>query len=48
MRTKTIQTLIVITTLLAVPIFAGAQQKRPTAREVIADIQKQVGVAWQR
>ena len=46
MRTKTIQTLIVITTLLAVPIFAGAQQKRPTAREVIAEIQKQVGVEW--
>jgi putative NIF3 family GTP cyclohydrolase 1 type 2 len=38
--------LCLVTILLLLPVLAGAQQKRPTAREVIAEVQKQVGVEW--
>ena len=33
--------------MLALSIAAGAQQSKPTARELVAEIQKQVGIEWQ-
>ncbi|MGZ3416045.1 MAG: Nif3-like dinuclear metal center hexameric protein [Isosphaeraceae bacterium] len=47
MRSNIVRQCTVMAIMLAGCLLAGAQQKRPTAREVIAEIQKQVGVAWQ-
>jgi putative NIF3 family GTP cyclohydrolase 1 type 2 len=46
MLSNIVRLCIVIASVLGIAVHAGAQQKRPTAREVIAEIQKQVGVEW--
>jgi putative NIF3 family GTP cyclohydrolase 1 type 2 len=45
---KIVRTWIVIELALGMAGIAGAQQKQITAREVVAEIQKQVGVEWQK
>ena len=48
MNTTNVRSWIVAATALAAVASCGAQQKLITAREVVAEIQKQVGVEWQK
>ncbi len=48
MDTKTLRFLILITVLLGTVAGTTAQERRITAREVVAEIQKQVGVEWKK
>jgi putative NIF3 family GTP cyclohydrolase 1 type 2 len=48
MNTKSVRTWILVAIALGMVARSGAQEKRITAREVVAEIQKQVGVEWQK
>src|SRR5437763_8112306 len=45
---KTLQVWLAISTSLFILAGAEAQERRITAREVVTEIQKQVGVEWQK
>jgi hypothetical protein len=47
-NTMIIRSWILMTILLGTVGGATAQERRITAREVVAEIQKQVGVEWQK
>ena len=48
MWTRTVRFLILMTIVLGTVAGTAAQEHRITAREVVAEIQKQVGVEWQK
>ena len=48
MNTKNYRSWILLTVVLGSVAVTRAQEKRITAREVVAEIQKQVGVEWQK
>jgi len=48
MNIKPVRVWFVLSTLFATVAGAGAQERRVTARELVAEIQKQVGVEWRK
>ena len=48
MNTKNYRFWILLAIALGMVVGCGAQERRITAQEVVAEIQKQVGVAWQK
>ena len=48
MNTKNARSWMLVTLVLGTVAGCGAQERRITAREVVAEIQKQVGVEWQK
>jgi len=48
MKTRPVRTAVALATLLISVAGADAQERRITARELVAEIQKQVGVEWKK
>jgi putative NIF3 family GTP cyclohydrolase 1 type 2 len=48
MKTRPVRTAVALATLLITVAGADAQERRITARELVAEIQKQVGVEWKK